>query len=104
MVSPRSMQRAAQKSRQHKKHACFIFKGGAVISVANNTVASHAEVAALRKIKDARNTILLSVRVGRSGNLRNARPCTDCSHYIRSRGIKIVLYSTEEGIIKRESI
>lgn len=105
MVSPRSMIRAAQKSRHHnQKHACMIFRGGAVISMANNNRQRHAEIAALSKVKDCRNTVLLSVRVGKSGNLKNARPCPRCRDYILTRGIRVILYSTEEGLIEREKI
>jgi len=105
MVSLNSMIKAAKKSRHHShKHSAMVFKGGAVISVANNTEHRHAEVAALGKVAHYKDMILLSVRVGKNGELRMARPCGDCLAYIKSRGIRTILFSDEQGQIVKEKI
>lgn len=113
MISKSAMVKLAKRSKHHsQKHAAFLFKGGAVIAMANNTPQTHAEVNAMRSViaywgdwhKPLKDFIILSVRIGKSGLLRNAYPCSACREHIRSRGIRTILYSTEEGKIKREKL
>jgi len=92
------------KSQHHsQRHAAFVFKGGAVMSFSTNSYRYHAEVNALR-VLDIDDWVLLSVRVGKAGRLKNAKPCEACRNYMIKRGVKVVLYSTEEGKIKREKL
>jgi cytidine deaminase len=99
------MVKAAKKSRHHSQsHAAFLFRGGAVISYANNTSSYHAERNAINRAADSNGTTLLSVRVGKSGILRNARPCKKCWQYMKDMGVKVVLYSDENGNIQREKL
>jgi len=105
MLSLTSLVRAAKKSNHHsQKHACIVFRGGAVVSVATNDSRRHAEVRALSKVKDCKNAVVLSVRVGKGGNLRNARPCDACMEFLRSRGVCTVLYTSQDGLIERMEI
>lgn len=102
MVSLNSMIRAAKKSKHHRMlHACLIFRGGAVVSVENNDENLHAEIRALNKTVVKKNLTLLSIRVGKSGELRNARPCKKCWEYILMHDVRMVLFSNEEGRIER---
>ena len=79
----------------------MIFRGSAVVSVENNDGAMHAEVRALNKTAVKKNLTLLSIRVGKSGELRNARPCEQCWKYIMMHDVRMVLFSNEEGRIER---
>lgn len=111
MVSPTAMVKAASKSRHHsQKHAAILFKGGAVMSIGTNNPSAHAEVVAMEKTIAywtkgcLKKYTLLSVRIGKSGKLRNARPCSSCYKFIRESGIRVLLYSTDTGEIIREKL
>jgi hypothetical protein len=104
MLRPSSLRKAASKSTHHcQKHATIVFRGGAVLAVANNNERFHAEVRALRGLKDASGTVLVSVRVGKDGGFRNAYPCDKCMDYIRARGVSIIHYSSDWGF-EREDV
>jgi len=105
MLRISSVVRAAKKSNHHShKHACIVFRGGSVVSVATNDERRHAEVRALTKMKDCKNVTVLSVRVGKGGDLRNARPCRACMGFLRNLGVRNVLYSSQDGSIIREGV
>jgi len=96
--------RLAAQSPQHFKHAAIVFRGGAIIAEAHNDGKHHAEVRALQHARiwtHARGLTVLSVRVTKRGLLRNARPCENCLRYMHDNGVATVLYSTDEGEIKR---
>ena len=91
------------------KHGAVIVKGGRVLSVGINkfrnhpliiqpeiikTVCSvHAEVDALRKIKDARGATIYVARVNNRGAERMSRPCNYCYDAIRKAGISKIIYT-----------
>lgn len=98
----------AQKSNCYHKHAAAVVKGGRILSVGynknrnpgrawedNKPCSEHAEVAALRQIKDASGVTVYVMRISRNGTLGLSAPCTACKKYIKSRGVKKVIYSND---------
>lgn len=43
---------------------------------------------------------LLVVRMDGDGNYKDARPCEVCQLALKDFGIRTVLYSTEQGVVK----
>lgn len=98
----------AEKSNCYHKHAAAVFKGGSMLSVGFNKnrkpgaawendkpCSEHAEVAALRQIRDATGVTVYVMRINRSGKLGLSAPCPACKEYIKSRGVKKVIYSDD---------
>lgn len=63
----------------------------------------HAEIAALVKCREQPHTIL-TLRVGKDGGLRNARPCEICMSAIDEAKVKYIVYSTNDGVFKNEQV
>jgi len=96
-------------SSERMKHGAVIVKGGRVMSVGINkfrnhpliiqpeiikTVCSvHAEMDALRKIRDARGATIYVARVNNGGKTRLSRPCNYCYKAIREAGINKIVYT-----------
>lgn len=61
---------------------------------------THAEIAALNKLKgiDLKNAELFVYRTGLDGSPRMCRPCAACMTAIKERGIKVIHYTTSEGV------
>lgn len=95
-----------------QKHGAVIVKGGRVMAVGVNkdrndpgfvvsdnimgkgTVFSvHAEVAALREVKDPRGSILYVARRSRTGLRAFSRPCDNCTRALIKAGVKSVVYT-----------
>ncbi len=99
----------AQSSECRMKHGAVVVRGGSVISVGINknrnhpTVVSsehikthcsvHAEIDALRKVKNAKGATIYVARVNRKGQDRLSRPCDRCHDAIREAGIRKVVYT-----------
>lgn len=62
----------------------------------NVPCSEHAEVAALRQIKNPRGITLYVVRVRTDGSSGLSKPCAACAEYISKMGIKKVIYSVED--------
>lgn len=91
------------------KHGAVIVKGGRVISVGINknrnhpTVVSsehikthcsvHAEVDAIRKVKNVKGATIYVARVNKNGQDRLSRPCDRCHKAIQEAGIRKVIYT-----------
>lgn len=64
---------------------------------------NHAEVRCLEisilKMKQKVDKLLV-VRMDSNGNYKDARPCEVCQLALKDFGIRTVLYSTEQGVIK----
>ena len=91
------------------KHVAACVKGGNILSIGvnKNTMpgrewidnipcSEHAEIAALRQIKDTKGVKLYVIRVRSDGSSGLSHPCPSCSAYIEEMGIKKVVYSTED--------
>jgi hypothetical protein len=69
----------------------------------------HAEVDAITKVKywknRPKNIDLLVVRLTKSGQLAESRPCFDCIEFIEKTGINVknVYYSTCDRVIVKEN-
>lgn len=57
----------------------------------------HAEVAALRQIKDSdiSKVTVYVMRIRRDGHLGMSAPCNACQKYLDLRGVKKVIYSDD---------
>lgn len=91
------------------KHGAVVVKGGSVISVGINknrnhpTVVSsehikthcsvHAEVDALRKVKNPKGSTIYVARVNKRGQDRLSRPCDRCNDLIKKSGVRKVVYT-----------
>jgi tRNA(Arg) A34 adenosine deaminase TadA len=94
---------AAKSGHKFFLHACFVTRGGSVISFGNNHGCTHAEVRALNKIKDPRRrkgTVLYSFRMRRTGSLGCAKPCPACLATMVEAGVEKCYYSDWDGSIK----
>jgi len=81
------------------------WKFGAVIISKNKIIATgfnrfvngksiHAEIDCLRKLKMRTiNAYMIVIRINKSGELRNAKPCKACLDAIEKAGIKTVYHS-----------
>jgi len=113
------------------KHCAIITKGGRIISSEMNNMKSHpfamkplgclhkseitkddlrtmhAEMAAIRKIKNKdrlKGASIFVFSMNRRGNLRISRPCTLCMYYIKLYGISKIYYTIENGWMKEKVI
>lgn len=92
----------------HQRHhlGAVIVSGGRVLSVGFNQqkshpagrfVGRHAEVVAIQCCDhDLHGAVLYTYRERRDGTLGLARPCPDCLRIIREKGIKKIVYSTND--------
>jgi len=95
---------ASLSSHPKHKHAAFVFHNGECVGWANNKENHHAEIRALEVAKlygYVRGLILLSIRIGKEGKLKLAKPCLSCFMYAKRHGVTMILYSTDkQSIIK----
>lgn len=91
------------------KHGAVVVRGGRVISTGINRFKNHpkvvspehvkewcsvhAEIDALRKLKDARGATIYVARVGKRGNQTISRPCSRCYDALRDAGVTKVVYT-----------
>ena len=91
------------------KHGAVIVRGGSVISTGINRFKNHprvvspehikqwcsvhAEVDAIRKLKDAKGATIYVARVGKKGNQTISRPCKRCYEAINQAGITKIVYT-----------
>jgi deoxycytidylate deaminase len=105
------MLRIARKEAARSTHKCYwhgviITKGGKPVATGHNSGengAVHAEVDALKKIwPNKRNGCTVwSFRFTKTGALTMAKPCEPCTDYLRSMGIRTVVYSNSAGQMER---
>jgi deoxycytidylate deaminase len=67
---------------------------------------THAEMdvihKALKGYDNLSNFVILVIRFGKDGTLKNSRPCNHCLEAMIFHRIKKIMYSTDEGTIKSE--
>jgi cytidine deaminase len=61
----------------------------------------HAEWAAVKKVSGKIDCVFV-YRETKDGSLANARPCLLCQAILRDRGVQTILFSHEDGQIKKE--
>lgn len=109
----------ATKSREKFKMAAILWQGSKIKGVATNININffepcqkngkrkgglHAEALAIVKGNsnrvDWKKATLTVARVGKSGLVRNAKPCKDCMRLIRRVGIKNVCWTQESPLAR----
>jgi|SRR4051812_20151218 len=95
-----------RKSTLNHRHGAAIIYRNKVISSHNYLKTDqkqrsiHAEVAAIQKFmvyypkRFLQEATLLVVRVNRSGDVCNSKPCSACQKYIEKHGIPVTYYSS----------
>lgn len=99
----------AQSSECSFRHGAVVVKGGRVVSTGINRFKNHplsvspehikshcsvhAEVDALRKLKDAKGATIYVARIGRRGDKMLSRPCNMCYIAIRDAGVAKIVYT-----------
>jgi deoxycytidylate deaminase len=94
------------------KHGSVIVKGGRVISTGMNKERNHprilssehiktdcsvhAEIDALKKVRNTNGAIIYIARVNKNGQARDSKPCSRCYSALRFNGIKKIVYTTSE--------
>lgn len=100
---------ARERSTCTQKHAALIYRAGKVLSVGINKlhndpsnwidiegISTHAEIDAIRKVKDKsqlRGAVLYVARVSKGGNVALSKPCHRCQQVIEEVGIKKVIHT-----------
>lgn len=123
-----NLAKAAAECSQHPKFSigCCIISAHKIISVANNQIKSHpiqkklnnlrfydindtskdllhAELAAILKVtnkEDLVGAVIFVYREDRNGHIACCRPCPACMQKIKEVGIKVIYYTTRDGICK----
>jgi deoxycytidylate deaminase len=108
------LKKIAENSPLQHKHSACLMKGDKIISIGynkyikesiiNNNIVKftiHAEIDALCKLdkKLIKGHDILIIRISKSCNLKNSRPCNSCIEKLKRRGIRKVYYSNEYGNI-----
>jgi tRNA(Arg) A34 adenosine deaminase TadA len=96
----------AETSQERTKHGCLIVAGGAPQAMGVNTkrnqpgiiedidaLSVHAEINALRRVKNLRNATAYIARVNNNGDKRQSRPCPDCLNSLKAAGVKKIIYT-----------
>jgi len=98
--------RELDKSNMNHRHGAMIIYRNKVISSHNYLRSDqhhrsiHAEVAAIQKFmvhypkRFLQEASLLVIRVNRSGEVCNSKPCPACQKYITKHGIPVTYYSS----------
>ena len=113
----------AKESPVLMKHGCVAYKNGRVIAsgfnnyrtyskegIISNTCSCHAECCVLHKIISKNLVKKLSkvkfcvVRIGQNDELRESAPCIDCYNLLNKYGVKNLIYSCDNGEIKKTKI
>ena len=87
----------ALKSPCSFKHGCVFFTNNCTLSKGFNTVKTHAELAAAKKIKTRRACHVIVVRVSSTGKLGSSKPCKHCVELLKTMRVKNVYYSDSHG-------
>ena len=107
----------AEKSTHRAHHGAVVYKNGTIIQSGRNQYCGlerlrhyksnriwsvHAEMNALASLPKniTRGADIIVVKVNREGDLVNSKPCRVCMSLIKRTGIKKVLYSDDNNIIR----
>ena len=116
-VDLKVLKRVAELSPVNNKHAAgLLFKNQIKSHAINNYIRKdslyktiHAEINLLKSLKrqllHGYNTVdIIVIRINKSSDLRNSRPCSDCIKYLKELGIRKVYYSNSDGNIVYEKV
>jgi len=102
--------KVAMDSQYRWRHGAVVAKGNKIIGWAPNkfrnspfvdaeNVSDHAEAAVIRELlknySDLKGTTIYIARLGRTGDIRMSRPCSNCMKLIVDAGIKEIVYTNE---------
>jgi tRNA(Arg) A34 adenosine deaminase TadA len=109
-------------SQCRTKHGAVIVRANSVLAVGTNRFRNHfpmppdqwvknspactvhAEMAALRRVRDASDTTVYVARVSRQGVARLSRPCDRCWLALVRAGVRRVVYTVNPGVQAVEKI
>jgi deoxycytidylate deaminase len=106
----------AFRSKLPMKHGCIAVSGGKIIARGYNTYRTyskdglihnccscHAEIDVLRKcLKQHKKKInFYIVRISENGEYKNSAPCSMCVKILKQHHIKMIIYSTDDGLLKK---
>lgn len=108
------LKKMAELSPVNNKHAAGLLLKNKIKSHAiNNYIKKdslyktiHAEINLLKSLKrNLYNKIdIIVIRINKSSDLKNSRPCSDCIRYLKEHGIRKVYYSNSAGDIVCEKV
>jgi len=81
-------------------HSAIVMRGGAIIAIGHNHAERHAEAVALGKLWPSKRegSILLSLRVTKTGRIAMAKPCKECESLCKRNRVRIAWSDREGGI------
>tara|TARA_B110000285_G_scaffold175383_1_gene196717 strand:+ start:247 stop:744 length:498 start_codon:yes stop_codon:yes gene_type:complete len=107
----------AWRSTLPMKHGCIAVCGGKIVAkgcnnyrtfskdgLIENCCSCHAEVDVLRKCikQNVKSKInLYVVRISDKGEYRNSAPCNKCVTLLKQHNVKMIIYSTDEGLLRK---
>lgn len=112
MIALKRLIKLANRSNRKHQHAALIFKGNSILGIGNNDETTHAEIHALfnarwdgnkydnNRVKGAK---IISIR-SKNGILKIAYPCEFCLKTIHRAGIRWVIYSDEDGLLRKVKV
>lgn len=102
--------KVAELSTCRQRHGAVVVKGGRVLALGLNSMrndpksaepcetkleylSEHAELAALRRVKNPEGITLYVSRISRDGKPALSRPCQNCAEALRLAKVKAVCYT-----------
>ncbi len=111
-----ALKQAHQAPHDKWRVGAVLVKGGSLISTGFNRyrnnpaivqiddVSYHAEEVCLMKAGDPRGATIYVARVTKSGVTGMAKPCEKCQELLLEHGVRSVVYTTTDGVVKLRSI
>ena len=110
----------AYQSSLPMRHGCIAVSSGKIIArghnhyrtyskdgLIENCCSCHAEIDVLRKClkRNKSNKInMYIVRISNTGEYKNSAPCNNCINILQKHNIRMIIYSTDEGTLKKHKL
>jgi len=99
-----AIDQAKQSSHDTFTHGAVLLHRSKILATGFNNYILHAERDVFSNLKKTMakrcGYTVFVVRVNRSGELRNSKPCQSCMSYLKFQNVHNVYYSTDSGIEK----
>lgn len=106
----------AENSTYKHRHGAVLVKHGRIVGRGINSIrhhkyskfypypcSCHAETAAILDCRTSlRNSVLYTARINTSSFYRNGSPCLSCRNLLYDLGIRVVIYTTNNGFAKEK--